>query len=95
MPKIAVQNVNVPDQTTHVDAAKDMAMRAALMLSMSPAITSLTYAALKKGVLPHLPEDLFPQGAMAGWWIKTVQLDLEAKGQLLHRATKPMTWSKV
>jgi hypothetical protein len=55
----------------------------------------LTVAELKSRALPHLPEALFPGGAKAGWWIKSVQLDLEAKGViartngtplLLHRA---------
>jgi hypothetical protein len=41
-----------------------------------PAPTALASALL------HLPQNLFPGGAKAGWWAKTVQLDLEARGLL-------------
>ena len=40
----------------------------------------------------HLPDDLFPGGEAAGWWQKTVQLDLEAKGQIVGLPTKPLTF---
>jgi hypothetical protein len=40
-------------------------------------------AAVKSG----LPQDLFPGGETAGWWVKSVQLDLEAKG-VIKRAPK-------
>ena len=35
---------------------------------------------MREPVASHLPEDLLPGGAKAGWWCKTVRLDLEAKG---------------
>ena len=44
-------------------------------------------------VTPILPSDLWPGGAKVGWWQKTVQLDLEAKGMLKRdAASKPMRW---
>ena len=43
----------------------------------------------------HLPEDLFPGGAKAGWWVKCVQLDLEAKGLVVRdRGAKPLRWRR-
>jgi len=93
MSKIAVENVNVPDQVTNVDRAKYMAMHDAMMTVMST--TPMTAKAIKDAVKPHLPDDLFPAGATSGWWAKTVQLDLEAKGKLTRHATKPLTWSKL
>jgi hypothetical protein len=42
----------------------------------------LTVAEVQERVLAHLPGELFPGGAKAGWWTKAVQLDLEAKGSL-------------
>jgi hypothetical protein len=30
-----------------------------------------------EAVKEHLPEDVFPGGAKANWWAKTVQLDLK------------------
>jgi len=43
-----------------------------------------------RALLPHLPADLFPGGAKAGWWMKTVQLDLETKGIITREKTKPL-----
>jgi hypothetical protein len=36
-----------------------------------------------------LPGDLFPGGEKAGWWVKAVQLDLEAK-QVIARTPSPV-----
>ena len=90
--KIAVENVNVPGQITNVDAAKYRAMYGAMMATMSD--TPMTATEIKEAAKPHLPNDLFPRGATSGWWAKTVQLDLEAKGKLTRHATKPLRWSK-
>jgi len=48
----------------------------------------LTPAELQKRLAPLLPQDLFPRGAKAGWWMKAVQLDAEAKG-LARRSERP------
>ena len=90
--KIAVENVNVPGQVTNVDAGKYQAMHDAMMQVMSD--TPMTATEIKDAAKPHLPDDLFPCGATSGWWAKTVQLDLEAKGLLTRHATKPLRWSK-
>ncbi len=89
--KVEVENVNSPGSVSRVDAAKYSAMKSAMLQVMGPA--PMTAAALKVAALPHLPEDLFPGGATSGWWIKCVQLDLEAKGVITRHATKPLTFS--
>ncbi len=91
MSKIAVENVNVPGQVTNVDAAKYTAMHDAMMVVMSD--VPMTATQIKDAAKAHLPDDLFPAGATSGWWAKTVQLDLEAKGILIRYATKPLSWS--
>jgi hypothetical protein len=45
---------------------------------------------LKQRVLPLLPENLYPGGAKAGWWLKGVQLDLEARGVVVREEMKPL-----
>lgn len=45
-------------------------------------------------LVPHLPDDLFPGGAKAGWWSKAVQLDLEAKGVIARESSKPLRWHR-
>ena len=90
--KIEVENVNTPGRTERVNAAKYAAMRDATITVLSNA-SPMTAAAIKDAAKTHLPEDLFPRGATAGWWQKTVQLDLEAKGLIQRHATKPLTFS--
>lgn len=92
--KIVVENVNVPGQTTRVDGAKYAAMKTALLEILPTKAPGLNQKQMSSGVVSHLPEDLFPGGAKSGWWMKCVQLDLEAKGTVLRDATKPLTWRK-
>ena len=47
----------------------------------------MTVAEAKAALLPNLPIDVFPGGEKAGWWLKSVQLDLEAKG-IIERGGK-------
>lgn len=84
--KIQIQNVNTPGRVERVDRAKYDAMREALLSILPLEAPGLTVAAAKDALLPRLPDDLFPQGKTAGWWLKAVQLDLEAKG-VIARAT--------
>lgn len=80
--KIEVQNVGHPCKTYRVDAAKYAEMRAAVQ-AVTPAEPPRPHpAAIIEAVKPHLSEALFPRGETAGWWVKCVQLDLEAKGDL-------------
>lgn len=87
---IAIENVNHPGKTEIVDAAKYQAMRAALMAVLPAAAPGLTPAEAKAALLPALPEALFPAGATAGWWLKAVQLDLEAKGVIARAPRSPV-----
>ena len=93
--KIEVENVNVPGQTTRVDAVKYRAAREALLRALPDEPPGLTQAEMIAATKRHLPEDQFPGGAKAGWWVKCVQLDLEAKGLVVRdRAAKPLRWRR-
>ena len=85
--KIEVQNVGQPGKTYRVDAAKFAEMRKAVLAVTPSEAPGLTPAQIIEAVKPHLSETLFPGGETAGWWVKCVQLDLEAKG-LLKRGVK-------
>jgi hypothetical protein len=91
---MTVANVNVPGRTTSVNAAKYRAMHQALAQVLPLEAPGLTQAEMFEAVLPHLPDDLFPGGATAGWWVKTVQLDQEAKGLMVREETKPLRWHR-
>lgn len=91
---ITVQNVNVPGYTSRVNATKYYAMRAALLKALPSRAPGLTQAEMIEAVKAYLPADLFPGGEKAGWWTKSVQLDLEAKGVIVREAVKPLRWHR-
>ncbi len=91
---ILVENINHPGRTNPVNRAKYEAMRGALMAVLPAVEPGLSQAEMTAAVKPHLPDDLFPGGQTAGWWVKAVQLDLEAKG-VLARHGKPLRWRRV
>ncbi|QUL38574.1 hypothetical protein [Erythrobacter sp. JK5] len=89
---IEVENVNTPGRTSRVNAAKYANMRAEFDQALPRSSPGLTQDQTREAVLPHLDETLFPDGKTSGWWAKTVQLDLEAKGLLTRERTKPLRW---
>ena len=88
--KIEIENVNKPGKSERVDRAKYQAMRKALLAAVPDEAPGLTVPDAKEALLPLLPDELFPQGATAGWWLKAVQLDLEAKGVIKRAPRKPV-----
>ena len=92
--KIEVENVNHPGLVERVDAAKYADTRAAMLTVLTGDPPGLTAKELQAAMIPHLSPDLFPGGAKSGWWMKTVQLDLEAKGLIQRAPTKPLRWHR-
>jgi len=88
-----IHNIEQPGWTDVVDGAKYDAMQAALLRVVPSAQPGLTQAEVFQKVLRHLPATLFPGGAKAQWWAKTVYLDLEYK-KVLTRTTAetPERW---
>ena len=84
--RIEIENFTSPGQVRRVDRAKFSAMKDA---------PGLTAAEAKQRLLPLLPQDLFPNGEKAGWWMKAAQLDQEAKGVIRREATKPLRFFRV
>ena len=73
-----------------VNAARFAEMDRALMSVLPDAPPGLTIAEAKAALLPTLDPALFPGGAKAGWWIKAVQLDHEARGTILRAKGSPV-----
>lgn len=92
--KIEVENVNHPGVVSQVDADMYDAMKRAYLKILPKTSPGLTVAETTERLLAHLPEELFPDGAKAGWWAKTVQLDLEAKGVVTREKSKPIRLRK-
>ncbi|NGO50899.1 DUF6958 family protein [Allomesorhizobium camelthorni] len=94
MTKIEIENVNHPGKVERVDAAMYEAMKRAILTVIPPNMPGMTVGEVQRAVPPHLPEELYPGGAKAGWWMKAVQLDLEAKGLIKREKTKPLRLHK-
>lgn len=92
--KIDVENVNHPGVTSQVDADMYDAVKRAYLKILPKTSPGLTLAETLERLKAHLPEELFPHGAKAGWWAKTVQLDLEAKGFVAREKSKPVRLRK-
>jgi hypothetical protein len=88
--KIMIESATSPGHTQRVDRAKYMAMRDALIAVLPVDPPGITIADAKAALLPRLPSNLFPGGAKAGWWLKAVQLDLEAKRSIGRGPGKPV-----
>lgn len=94
--KVEVQNINTPGRSTRVDAQKHEAMRAVLLKVLPEGPPGLTQAEMAEAARPLLPQDLWPDGSKSLWWVKTVQLDLEAKGTVKRdRTARPLRWFRV
>jgi hypothetical protein len=87
--RITIENVTSPGRTYRVDRSKYMAMREALMAVLPSDPPGMTVSDARSALLRHLPQNLFPGGDKAGWWLKAVQLDLEAKGTI-GRSARPV-----
>lgn len=92
--KVEVENVNHPGKTERVDGPKYRAMREAYLSVLPDAPPGLTAAEAQTAAMPLLPEEVFPGGATAGWWVKCVQLDLEAKGVVKRGKGSPLRFWK-
>ena len=92
--KMKIENVLQPGKTYSADPAKYEAMKKAVLAVLPKASPGLTVAEVQDRVVAHLPEDLFPGGAKSGWWMKAVQLDLEAKGVISREKTSPIRLHK-
>lgn len=91
---ITIENVNHHGQSSTVDAGMYRATRDAMLTVLPTGAPGLTREQTLEA-LAHLPGDLFPGGAKAGWWSKAVQLDLEAKGAIAREASTPLRWYRV
>lgn len=93
--KVELLNINHPGRVERGDARMYEAMKVALLKVLPVGAPGLTADQMREALKPHLPEDLYPGGAKAGWWMKAVQLDLEARGVVARETTKPLRFHKV
>ena len=90
--QVEVQNVGQPGKTYRVDSAKYAAMHGAMLAVLPGVAPGMKVPDVIAAVKSHLPEALFPGGDTAGWWVKCVQLDLEAKGVIARTPAPVRLW---
>ncbi len=86
-------NVNAPGKTYPRDADKYEAARKAFLKVMpksGPGVTQAEMMALMKKALPAAT-----WGTTQGWWTKAVQLDAEARGEVIRDGGKPLRWKRI
>ncbi len=93
--KIEVISITTPGRVERLDRAKFEAMRDALLAVLPAEPPGLTVAQARDKLIPLLPQDLYPGGDKAGWWLKAVQLDQEARGVIRRAAGSPVRLYKV
>ena len=98
MPKdkqVVVENAVSPGHVRNLNAGKFEAMKAAYLKVLPDTPPGLTPREIQAQLMEHLPQDLFPGGATAGWWAKSVQLDLEAKGVIARQPKPPVRLHRI
>ena len=93
--KTEIENINVPGKITRVDTVKYDATKKALLSILPCGSPGLNQKEIQIKIKAYLPHNLFPNGEKSGWWAKTVQLDLEAKRQIIRENTKPLRWYQI
>ncbi len=91
--RVQVRTPNVPGYTATVDRTKYDAMRKVL-LQVVPKGAGLTQSEMWDAARKVAPAEHWPGGEKVEWWVKCVQLDLEAQGVLRRDGGKPLRWSR-
>jgi hypothetical protein len=90
--KLEVFNINTPGKSSFVQKEKYEEVKRVLkeyMPSESPGLTQDEMATL---VIENVSGKVFDDRTKAGWWMKTVQLDLEARQIMIREKSKPARW---
>ncbi len=92
--KVEVRSLFSKSYRANVDAAKYNAMKAALLAVLPAKGPGLTQSEMFAAVRRKVSTTQFP-GTTHMWWVKCVQLDLEARGRLKREAdAKPLRWRR-
>ena len=92
---VIVRTPNKPGYTARLDAAKYEAMRKTMMKVLPRKAPGLTQQEMWDALTRLAPKSQFPDRGKVGWWMKGVQLDLEAKKIVVREDTKPLRWHRV
>lgn len=93
--KVTVRTPNKPGYAGgRVDAAKYAVMKKLLLEVLPKKPPGSTQREMFAAVAKAASKATFP-GTTSSWWAKTVQLDLEARGEVVRDPTaKPLRWRR-
>jgi len=91
---VVVRTPNKPGYTARVDALKYEAMRKVMLRVLPRKAPGLTQQEMWDALARLAPRSEFPDRGKVGWWMKSVQLDLEAKKVVVREDTKPLRWHR-
>jgi hypothetical protein len=89
-----ILNVLQPGKTYSVNAEKYQAARKAFLAFMPKSGPGLTQSEMAAAMRKALPLSEFP-GSTSSWWMKSVQLDAEARGDVMRDKGKPLRWKRM
>ena len=85
-----IEILTIEGKPWRVIGAKFEAMRLAFLEVIPDEAPGKTFAELKAALLPLLDAELFSGGEKAGWWLKSMQLDHEARGIVKRTKGSPL-----
>jgi hypothetical protein len=85
-------NVNAPGKTYPRNAAKYEAARKVFLKVIPRTGAGVTQSEMMALMKQALAGSDF--GSTVGWWTKTVQLDAEARGEVVRDGGKPLRWKR-
>lgn len=93
--KVVLRNGRTGGKGPRLDGGKYSAVRRAILKCVPRAPRSIGFAALIDAVRRHLPEGEIPGGGSIPWYVTSVKLDMEARGELIcDRDASPQTLSR-
>jgi hypothetical protein len=91
--QVTVRSPNKPGYEGRIDKAKYDAMKPLVLRVFPKTAPGKTQSELMAALKASAPKTTFP-GTTYRWWGKSVQLDLEARGELVREASKPLRWHR-
>lgn len=88
---IEAKNVLHPGKTYRMEADKFRKACAGLLSVLPRTSPGMTQSEMIGGLRTAVSDADFP-GSTHGWWGKAAQLHLEAEGQIVREAGKPVRW---
>ena len=89
---IEVFNINKPGHSSFVRRDKYEEVKRVLKALMPETSPGLTQDEMAMLVVENVSETVFEDKSKSGWWMKTVQLDLEARQVMVREKTSPLRW---